>query len=62
MTGLLLPAFIFLIAGSVAVPIASRLGLGSVLGYLIAGIVISPVLVILHIDVVSSSISPKSAS
>ena len=32
---------------------ASRLGLGSVLGYRIAGIVISPVLAWLHVDVVS---------
>jgi CPA2 family monovalent cation:H+ antiporter-2 len=53
MTDFLLLAFIFLIAGVIAVPIASRLGLGSVLGYLIAGILISPVLAILHVDVVS---------
>ncbi|NOR62239.1 MAG: potassium transporter [Rhodobacteraceae bacterium] len=53
MTGFLLLAFIFLIAGVIAVPIASRLGLGSVLGYLIAGIVISPLLAVLHVDVVS---------
>lgn len=53
MTDFLLLAFIFLISGVVAVPIASRLGLGSVLGYLIAGIVISPVLSLLHVDVVS---------
>lgn len=53
MTDFLLLAFIFLVAGVVAVPIASRLGLGSVLGYLIAGIVISPVLIWLHVDVVS---------
>lgn len=53
MTDFLLLAFIFLIAGVIAVPIASRLGLGSVLGYLIAGIVISPVLAWLHVDVVS---------
>ncbi|MCI2398102.1 cation:proton antiporter [Aliiroseovarius subalbicans] len=53
MTDFLLLAFTFLIAGVVAVPIASRLGLGSVLGYLIAGIVISPVLALLHVDVVS---------
>jgi CPA2 family monovalent cation:H+ antiporter-2 len=46
-------AFVFLIAGVIAVPIASRLGLGSVLGYLIAGILISPVLAWLHVDVVS---------
>ncbi len=37
----------------VSVPIASRLGLGSVLGYLIAGIVISPLLVLLNVDIVS---------
>lgn len=53
MTDFLLLAFLFLIAGVVAVPIASRLGLGSVLGYLIAGIVISPVLSLLHVDVIS---------
>ncbi|WP_420861001.1 cation:proton antiporter [Algirhabdus cladophorae] len=53
MTDFLLLAFIFLIAGVIAVPIASRLGLGSVLGYLIAGIVISPILAILSVDVVS---------
>jgi CPA2 family monovalent cation:H+ antiporter-2 len=53
MTDFLLLAFIFLIAGVIAVPIASRLGLGSVLGYLIAGIVISPVLALLNVDVIS---------
>jgi len=53
MTDFLLLAFVFLIAGVVAVPIASRLGLGSVLGYLIAGIAISPILAWLHVDVVS---------
>jgi len=41
---LLHDAFIYLLAAVVAVPVASRLGLGSVLGYLIAGIVIGPVL------------------
>ena len=46
-------AFIFLVAGVAAVPIASRLGLGSVLGYLIAGILISPLLSLLHVDVIS---------
>ncbi|MBX2839839.1 MAG: monovalent cation:proton antiporter-2 (CPA2) family protein [Gammaproteobacteria bacterium] len=49
----LILAFVFLIAGVIAVPIASRLGLGSVLGYLIAGIAISPVLSALHVDVIS---------
>ena len=39
---LLQEAFLFLAAGVVAVPIASRLGLGSVLGYLIAGVIIGP--------------------
>lgn len=53
MTDFLLLAFIFLVAGVIAVPIASRLGLGSVLGYLIAGIVISPILALLHVDVIS---------
>ncbi|MEM7256843.1 MAG: cation:proton antiporter, partial [Pseudomonadota bacterium] len=53
MSGLLLVSFFFLIAGVIAVPIASHLGLGSVLGYLIAGIALSPILNALHIDVVS---------
>ena len=39
---LLLQGFILLAAGVVAVPLASRLGLGSVLGYLIAGALIGP--------------------
>jgi len=51
--GFLLLAFLFLVAGVIAVPIASRLGLGSVLGYLLAGIAISPLLDLLHVDVVS---------
>ena len=50
---ILLVAFIFLLAGVIAVPIASRLGLGSVLGYLLAGIVLGPVLERLGVDVVS---------
>lgn len=53
MDGFLLLAFLFLVAGVIAVPVASRLGLGSVLGYLIAGIAISPLLHRLHVDVVS---------
>jgi CPA2 family monovalent cation:H+ antiporter-2 len=40
--GFLYQASIYLLAAVVAVPIASRLGLGSVLGYLAAGIVIGP--------------------
>jgi len=38
----LLQLFIFLAAAAIAVPIAKQLGLGSVLGYLIAGIIIGP--------------------
>jgi len=38
----LLQLFIFLTAASIAVPLAKKFGLGSVLGYLIAGIVIGP--------------------
>jgi len=44
LTGYLLSAFIYLFAAVIAVPIARRLGLGSVLGYLVAGVVIGPVL------------------
>lgn len=53
MGSFLLLSFLFLIAGVIAVPIATKLGLGSVLGYLLAGIAISPVLAALHVDVVS---------
>lgn len=45
--------FTLFIAGVVAVPIASKMGLGSVLGYLIAGIVVSPVLYWAGVDVVA---------
>ncbi len=41
---LLFQAMLYLIAMVVAVPVATRLGLGSVLGYLAAGIIIGPVL------------------
>lgn len=44
MTGIFLQAFVYLIAAVVAVPLAKRLGLGSVLGYLIAGVVIGPII------------------
>ena len=53
MTAFLMLAFVFLVAGVIAVPIASRLGLGSVLGYLIAGIIIGPILAWLRVDQVS---------
>src|SRR5262245_20213158 len=38
----LFQAFVFLAAALISVPIAKRLGFGSVLGYLIAGAVIGP--------------------
>ncbi|EGU42092.1 monovalent cation:proton antiporter-2 (CPA2) family protein [Vibrio splendidus] len=44
MTGYFLQAFIYLVAAVIAVPVAKRLGLGSVLGYLIAGVVIGPII------------------
>ncbi len=44
MSALLFQAFVYLCAAVIAVPIAKRLGLGSVLGYLIAGIFIGPVI------------------
>jgi len=53
MTDFLLISFVFLVAGVIAVPVASKLSLGSVLGYLIAGIVISPLLFVLKVDVIS---------
>lgn len=43
-TEMLLQAFIYLLAAVVAVPVAKRLGLGSVLGYLLAGVIIGPFL------------------
>ena len=43
MTSYFLCAFIYLAAAVIAVPIAKRLGLGSVLGYLIAGLMIGPI-------------------
>lgn len=44
MEGFLFQASIYLAAAVIAVPIAARLGLGSVLGYLAAGILIGPIL------------------
>lgn len=41
---LLTQALVYLAAGVVSVPIAKRLGLGSVLGYLIAGVLVGPFL------------------
>lgn len=43
MTEILINIFIYLAAAVIAVPLSKQLGLGSVLGYLIAGIVIGPI-------------------
>ncbi|MEM7562230.1 MAG: monovalent cation:proton antiporter-2 (CPA2) family protein [Pseudomonadota bacterium] len=43
MTAYFIQAFIYLCAAVVAVPLARRFGLGSVLGYLVAGVIIGPV-------------------
>lgn len=51
MTGFLILAFLILIAMVVSVPLATRFGLGSVLGYLLAGMAISPMLAALDVDV-----------
>lgn len=51
MTGFLLLASLFLLAAVIAVPLASRFRLGSVLGYLVAGMVISPLLTALNVDI-----------
>ncbi|MDV4145865.1 cation:proton antiporter [Shimia sp. FJ5] len=45
--------FTIFFAGMIAVPLASRFGLGSVLGYLIAGIAIGPVLQWAGVDVIA---------
>ncbi len=55
-TDFLAIAFILLVAGVVAVPIATRFGLGSVLGYLLAGLAISPLLVRLGVDIESMQV------
>ncbi|EPX76243.1 monovalent cation:proton antiporter-2 (CPA2) family protein [Salipiger mucosus] len=44
MHGFLFQASVYLAAAVIAVPIAARLGLGSVLGYLLAGLIVGPVL------------------
>jgi len=44
MTTYFIQAFIYLLAAVVAVPLAKRYGLGSVLGYLVAGVAIGPVM------------------
>ena len=49
----LLITFILFLAGMIAVPLATRFGLGSVLGYLIAGVAIGPVLNLVGVDVLA---------
>jgi len=44
MTAYFIQAFIYLSAAVIMVPLAKRFGLGSVLGYLIAGVIIGPVI------------------
>ena len=44
MEGFLFEAAVYLLTAVIAVPLSVRLGLGSVLGYLLAGIVIGPIL------------------
>ncbi|MFM0733132.1 monovalent cation:proton antiporter-2 (CPA2) family protein [Paraburkholderia sediminicola] len=51
MTKLLIDVVIFLIAALIAVPLATRLGFGAVLGYLVAGITIGPWVLRLVTDV-----------
>ncbi len=50
MESFMFQALIYLTAAVIAVPIAARLGLGSVLGYLAAGILIGPFLGIIGMD------------
>ena len=53
MTKIFLLSGLFLLAGTLMVPLATRFKLGSVLGYIIAGIAISPLLVALKVDVLT---------
>ena len=63
MESFLFQATIYLGASVIAVPIAARLGLGSVLGYLLAGIAIGPLLGLVgKRNRKACSISPNSAS
>lgn len=53
MTEIFLISGLFLLAGTVMVPVATKLKLGSVLGYIVAGIAISPILAALKVDVLT---------
>ncbi|MGB1090936.1 MAG: monovalent cation:proton antiporter-2 (CPA2) family protein [Oceanobacter sp.] len=54
MTSYFIQAFIYLVAAVALVPLAKRLGLGSVLGYLIAGVIIGPALGLVAEEAASS--------
>ena len=51
MTQVFLIAGLFLLAGTIVVPLATRFKLGSVLGYIFAGILISPLLSVFKVNV-----------
>jgi len=62
MNSFLFQAFVYLLAAVVSVLIAKKAGLGSVLGYLMAGIVIGPALHLVATRHRTCSISPSLAS
>jgi glutathione-regulated potassium-efflux system ancillary protein KefC len=51
MTKLLIDVIIFLVSALIAVPLATRLGFGAILGYLLAGVMIGPWVLRLVTDV-----------
>ncbi len=53
MTDFLALSLVLLVSGLLAVPLAVRSGLGSILGFLLAGITIAPLLQMLGVDLVS---------
>lgn len=58
-SALLTAILLFLFAAVVAVPIAQRLGIGAVLGYLIAGIAIGPWGLVLFVMLMKFCTSPS---
>ncbi len=61
MEQLLIDSVVFLAAALIAVPLSVRAGFGSVLGYLVAGVVIGPWVLRLVTDVDSILDSPNLA-
>lgn len=51
MTDIFLLSTLFLCSAVIIVPLASRFKLGSVLGYIIAGVILSPILLVLNVNV-----------